>query len=148
MCPVTVRRAEKVELGPEPASVGHARRFVRRVLTDWGFDELVDTVALLTSELATNALLHARTGFAVVVSRDDEQVRVDVLDGSGVAPRQRTTSATAITGRGIAMVAQLATSWGPTPPRELGGYAKGVFFTVPLVGVGEAAWHGSRLEEL
>ena len=146
--PVTVRGAEKLELAAEPASVGQARRFVRRVLTDWGLDELVDTVALLTSELATNALLHARTGFAVVISRDDQQVRVDVLDGSTALPRQRRRSTTAATGRGIAMVAQLAGSWGPTAPRDLHGYAKGVYFCVPLAGVEDTAWHGNWLDGL
>ena len=111
--------------------MGQARRFVRRVLDDWGLEELVDTVTLLTSELATNAVLHARTAFAVVVSRSSKDVRVDVLDGSGVQPRNRQPSALAATGRGVNMVAALADQWGATPDTQLHGFAKGVFFTVP-----------------
>ena len=35
-------------------------------MNDWGLDEdLVDVAALLTSEVVTNALLHARTPFTV-----------------------------------------------------------------------------------
>ena len=124
----------RVDLPAEPASVGQARRFVRGVLADWGLESLVDTVTLLTSELATNAVLHARTGFAVVVSWSPKDVRVDVLDGSAVAPRPRQPSLTAATGRGVNMVAALADHWGPTPQTQLHGFAKGVYFTVPTVG--------------
>jgi anti-sigma regulatory factor (Ser/Thr protein kinase) len=121
----------RVDLPAEPASVGQARRFVRRVLGDWDLDELVDTVTLLTSELATNAVLHARTAFAVVVSCSARDLRVDVLDGSGVQPRTRQPSALAATGRGVNMVATLADRWGATPEAQLDGFAKGVFFTLP-----------------
>jgi hypothetical protein len=120
-----------VDLPAEPASVGQARRFVRGVLADWKLESLVDTVTLLTSELATNAVLHARTGFAVVVSVSAREVRVDVLDGSAVTPRSRQPSLTAATGRGVNMVAALADHWGATPQTQLHGFAKGVYFTVP-----------------
>lgn len=121
----------RVDLPAEPASVGQARRFVRAVLDDWGLDELIDTVTLLTSELATNAVLHARTAFAVVVSRSTAGLRVDVLDGSVVTPRTRQPTPTAATGRGVNMVAALADHWGATPESQLHGFAKGVYFTMP-----------------
>ena len=105
---------------------------MRTVLGDWDLEQLVDTVQLLTSELATNAVLHARTRFAVVVSRTSACLRVDVLDGSSVPARSRRPSVTAGTGRGVAMVERLASQWGPTPETELEGFAKGVYFTVPL----------------
>lgn len=127
-----VHQSLRVDLPAEPASVGQARRFVRRALEDWQLDGLVDTVMLLTSELATNAVLHARTAFAVVVSRSHAEVRVDVLDGSAVAPRERQPSPLAGTGRGVGMVAALADHWGATPETQLLGFAKGVYFTVPL----------------
>ena len=100
------------------------------MLADWGLTELSDTVVLLTSELATNAVLHARTAFAVVVTHAHAELRVDVLDGSVVGPRERRPSPTAATGRGVGMVATLADAWGPTPELELQGFAKGVYFTV------------------
>lgn len=137
---VTVRDAERLDLEAQPASVGEARRFVRKVLGSWGYEDAVDTAALLTSELATNAVLHARTSYAVVITHDDEMVRVEVLDGSQVLPRPRANSATAATGRGVAMVARLATSWGTTPESRLDGFAKGVWFTVPQTGSVEDVW--------
>ena len=145
---VTVRDAERLDLEPQPSSVAEARRFVRKVLGSWGYDELIDTVALLTSELATNAVLHARTAFAVLVARDDAQVRVDVLDGSSVTPRRRTNSTTAATGRGVALVDRVASGWGTTPASRLDGFAKGVWFTVPLSAGSGDAWGGDWLEGL
>src|SRR5258708_29857105 len=53
---------------PEPAAAAAARRFVRDTLQLWELtgrsarqDELVDDAVLLTSELVTNAALHAGT---------------------------------------------------------------------------------------
>lgn len=128
---VHLPQSARVDLPAEPASVGQARRFVRGVLDDWGLHDLIDTVQLLTSELATNAVLHARTAFAVVVSRTAQAVRVDVLDRSSVTPRNRQPSLTAATGRGVNMVEALAEQWGATPEAQLDGFAKGVYFTLP-----------------
>ena len=123
-------QSARVDLPADPASVRQARRFIRGVLHDWELEELVDTVELLTSELATNAVLHARTDFAVVASRTRAGIRVDVLDGSEVTARVRQPSATAGTGRGVNMVAAMADKWGQTPPAQLRGFAKGIYFTV------------------
>ena len=46
------------ELAPCPESVGEARRFTRETLQRWGLAELFDDVALVASELVTNALRH------------------------------------------------------------------------------------------
>lgn len=51
---------------PEPAAVGAARRFVRDTLRSWelagpAWGQLVEDAVLLTSELVTNAVLHAGT---------------------------------------------------------------------------------------
>ena len=50
---------------PEVASVATARRFVGETLRSWGVDE-VDDAMLLTSELVTNAIVHAGTEVEVV----------------------------------------------------------------------------------
>ena len=53
---------------PEPTAAAAARRFVRDTLQTWftsgattGGDGLVDDAVLLTSELVTNAVVHAGT---------------------------------------------------------------------------------------
>jgi anti-sigma regulatory factor (Ser/Thr protein kinase) len=124
----------RVDLEGSPASVGEARRFVRRTLQSWHLEAAVDATMLLTSELATNAVLHARSGFAVLVAQHGDQVRVEVLDSSPVPPRRRHNSPTAATGRGVGLVETLSTAWGVTPKDQLEGFAKGVWFTVPIEG--------------
>ena len=139
---VVVHDALRLDLQGAPGSVAEARRFVRQALQSWQLDEVVDTALLLTSELATNAVLHARSTFAVLVARQGEQIRVDVLDSSPVPPLRRHNSLTAATGRGVGLVASLAADWGLTPADRLDGFAKGVWFTLPISGVAppEIAW--------
>jgi anti-sigma regulatory factor (Ser/Thr protein kinase) len=137
----------RLDLPADPASVGRARRFVRTTLEDWELDQAVELATLLVSELATNAVLHARTAYAVEVTRGAADVRVEVFDGSAVAPRQRANSASAATGRGVALIDRLATSWG-TQPAGQQGFAKSVWFTVTLAEAGASAWGGDWLEGL
>src|SRR5437763_9953531 len=71
-------------LEPDVMSPRLARQFVASILRDWELDHLLDQAQLLTSELATNAVLHARTPMVLTVTRDDERamLRVTVLDNS------------------------------------------------------------------
>ena len=70
------------ELAAEPAGVSVARAFVARHLRDHDVADLVDDVQLAVSELATNAIMHARTSFSVLLAGRDGSVRLDVGDGS------------------------------------------------------------------
>ena len=93
-------------------SPGQARHFVVDTLAAWGCWTLLDDAALITTELATNAVLHARTGFTVVVSRRPEgTVRIAVRDASPVGPRPRQARPFDGSGRGLHLVATLATRW-------------------------------------
>lgn len=102
----------EVTLPGAPSSVPAARRFVEGILTSWGHPETSWTAALLVSELSTNCTLHARTAFTVRVELQDEQVRLQVTDGSLRAPAVRDYGTTATTGRGLQLVAELANDWG------------------------------------
>ena len=75
----------------------------------------MDTVALLVTELATNAVLHAGTAFRVVIDQSDSHIVVRVKDGSARVPAVRHYPTDAMTGRGLALVAQLADAWGVQP---------------------------------
>lgn len=102
----------EVSLPGAPSSVPTARRFVESILTSWGRPETGWTAALLVSELSANCTLHARTDFTVRVELHEEQVRLQVTDGSLRAPAVRDYGTTATTGRGLRLVAQLAHDWG------------------------------------
>lgn len=92
-------------------AVREARRFVRACLGD-ASGAAVDDVLLATSELASNAVNHAHSGFAVQVALHENCVRVGVRDTSPVSPRLLPMTGTEASGRGIATVAMLSVRWG------------------------------------
>jgi anti-sigma regulatory factor (Ser/Thr protein kinase) len=75
-------------------------------------DEVVDTVELLTSELVTNAVIHARSAPELLVRLGDTVVHVEVCDSDASPPTRRRTGVDAASGRGIAIVEELASTWG------------------------------------
>ncbi|MFC7921636.1 ATP-binding protein [Streptomyces cinereoruber] len=117
-----------VTLASEPASVPTARRYVARILTDWGLDALseqADAVRLIVSELATNAVLHTfgqSPTFTVDVRLEDgEQLHVGVTDSHPRRPRRLPAAVQQDNGRGMAIIRSLAVESGgrlsvtPTP---------------------------------
>ena len=103
----TVRRFDD-----DPRAPRAARRFVVETLEGWKLWELCDDAALVVSELATNAVLHARSDFSVVVSWQGTAVRVSVRDASAAAPVRQDVPVLATAGRGVALVAAIAGRWG------------------------------------
>lgn len=102
----------EVTLPGEAGSVPTARHFVESTLTAWGEPDTGWAAALVVSELSANCTLHARTGFTVRVELAGARVRVAVSDGSSRAPAVRDYGTDATTGRGLRMVAELASAWG------------------------------------
>jgi len=88
-----------------------------------------DVARLLTSELVTNTIVHAQTDIDLLVHVDSERVRVEVQDEDDHLPAPSHPSAEAMSGRGLQIVAGMATAWG-VDPRERG---KVVWFEVPAV---------------
>ena len=90
----------------------------RRLLTDTlrlvGYDgDLLDDARLVVSELAANAVVHARSPFTVSIHSRDSTLRILVRDESRVVPTVREVSSdTAPSGRGMQLVAALASRWG------------------------------------
>lgn len=78
---------------------------------------MADVVSLLTSELVTNAILHAGSKVDVAVCVDGDVVRVEVADASPRIPSPSQHPSDAQTGRGLAVVESQASDWGtrPTP---------------------------------
>jgi anti-sigma regulatory factor (Ser/Thr protein kinase) len=90
-----------------------ARRFLADGLRGWGCDSvLLDDAQLVVSELAANAVLHARTAFSVVARWEEDGVLVSVDDSSPAMPILRNPGPATPTGRGLRLVALLARDWG------------------------------------
>lgn len=66
----------------------------------------------LVSELATNAVIHARTRFSVSVSLEGDCLRLTVADRSPRSPVTKSHSREATTGRGLSLVGALSDDWG------------------------------------
>jgi anti-sigma regulatory factor (Ser/Thr protein kinase) len=119
---MTGRREGPAELrspvSNDPADVAQARRAVREALRRWELDLDPDVVALLVSELVTNALVHGRPPMELRASRVGGGLRVEVLDGEGERrPRRRSVRPAADDphGRGLTIVSALASRWGTAP---------------------------------
>ncbi|WP_229068736.1 STAS domain-containing protein [Actinoplanes sp. DH11] len=106
--------------GPEPTSVSAARRLVAESCAAWGWSDLTERACMIASELATNAIRHTGAEYEVMVSGTEVFLRVAVRDNSPAMPRliERPGTSGAIVpagnGRGLRIVAGLATLWGGT----------------------------------
>ncbi|AZM55896.1 PAS domain S-box protein [Streptomyces sp. WAC 01529] len=113
---ITARAAATFE--PVGRSVATARSFVRDTLQGWGFTDIVDDAVVLTSELVTNAVVHAGTAADVLCLRSDDAVRIEVSDRypEREIPLQQSSlnmgSPDREGGRGLQLCAALATRWG------------------------------------
>ncbi len=120
----------RLELPPEPRSVREARGLVRTALAGWALEHLEAPAVLLVSELATNVVLHARTPFVVTAEQRGEVLRISITDASANRPSRRRHGVQAGTGRGLGLVATLATEWGAEPAEH--PFAKTVWFELPV----------------
>ena len=98
----------------EVGSVPSARNFVTRHLIEHNLSSLGDDVRLVTSELATNATLHARTPFTVSLEQRVRGVLLTVQDGSPSAPEKVEAQVMDTHGRGLLLVAHTSHDWGMT----------------------------------
>jgi anti-sigma regulatory factor (Ser/Thr protein kinase) len=122
---MTVRRS----FGLNRASVGASRKFVAGTLADVP-EDIRESAVLMMSELATNAVVHALTGFEVCIERTATQVRVEVADVGEGEPRLRSPSSSEPHGRGLRIVEELSDEWGMVESDDHSG--KTVWYVVRL----------------
>ncbi|HEX2143739.1 MAG TPA: SpoIIE family protein phosphatase [Glycomyces sp.] len=111
------RFARRLRLPADDRSPAAARAAVRAVLAEAGLSELLDETLLLTTELATNGVVHAGTDINLTVAADPIGVRVTVTDyrSGGIDPLDTAMpEVTAEGGRGLLLVDRFASSWGTT----------------------------------
>ncbi|MCL6731469.1 SpoIIE family protein phosphatase [Streptomyces neyagawaensis] len=113
---ITARAAASFD--PVSRSVATARSFVRDTLQGWGFADIVDDAVVLTSELVTNAVVHAGTSADVLCLRSEDGVRIEVADR--YPEREIPLQSSAVNmgspdregGRGLQLCAAMAGHWG------------------------------------
>ncbi|MFB7913590.1 SpoIIE family protein phosphatase [Streptomyces sp. NPDC056061] len=112
----------------EPEQISVARQQLRELLRDWADPEQVDAAVLMTSEMATNVLVHT-DGDALLVAKatgehGERRLRVEVADGSDELPHRRRPGEMASSGRGLVLMEMLADAWGVDPR----GAGKSIWF--------------------
>ncbi len=115
-------------LTPEPSTAKIARSAAITSLTEWKVPELLDITELLVSELVTNAIRYAATPFELAIRRGRDALYVEVSDDDSRVPRLLHPTDDDEGGRGLQLVAELATNWGARPTRT----GKTVWFQLDL----------------
>jgi anti-sigma regulatory factor (Ser/Thr protein kinase) len=119
----------ELTLAPTVDSVGAARRLVCEALSEWDLDGLIYTATLLTSEVITNSILHARTAIVLTIEHTSpDTVTISVHDGSALLPRRRQHARDATTGRGLELLDRLSENW----RMQKDGDGKTLTFTVSM----------------
>lgn len=120
-----------VTLPSDPASVSAARTYVVGTLAEWGLPsdtDTAETVRLIVSELATNAVQHtlgqSPTFTVDLVLERDEQLRIGVTDSHPRFPRRLPAAVQQDNGRGMVIIRWLTAECGGSlsvrPTREGG----------------------------
>jgi serine phosphatase RsbU (regulator of sigma subunit)/anti-sigma regulatory factor (Ser/Thr protein kinase) len=144
----------RVRLPADRRTPAAARAVVRSVLEEARLHPLLDAALLLTTELSTNAVVHAGTDLDLEVVADRHGLTVTVIDAArGVVtageagpakayrPAARALADLSDRGRGLLLVDHFATRWGTT--HHAGG--KGVWFQLARDGADPVALGGAGL---
>ena len=105
-----IRSARRFDASPDAPRA--SRLFAMSMLEGLECRKLIDDVALVVTELATNAVVHARSAFTVTIGSSGGAVRVEVSDGSRTPPSMRTPPLRARGGRGLFLIDRVASTWG------------------------------------
>jgi anti-sigma regulatory factor (Ser/Thr protein kinase) len=112
--------------GPDARSVGAAREFSLATLRRWGVADRTDDIAVVLSELLTNALRHSAASPAglapvrVALVQPGRFVLVVVTDPGRQVPVLREPDYLAESGRGLHVINALSDTWGCTTPTDAG----------------------------
>ncbi|MFH8407136.1 SpoIIE family protein phosphatase [Streptomyces sp. NPDC018019] len=106
------------DLEAVPEAVGEGRAFVTEFLASCGCPHLADDARLLTSELLTNVVCHAKGPIGLRLCRSAREITIEATDHSTHLPHQRTAGLVDESGRGLTLVDTLADSWGSRPTED------------------------------
>lgn len=115
---------DELDYTPTPKNVTRARLRTAELAMKWGYSALAGDVALVTSELTTNALLHGSIRDRLIRVRllaTDTVLRLEVSDPRGErVPSPREAAPHEQFGRGLTLVSGLCHEWGYGPRLGVG----------------------------
>jgi CheY-like chemotaxis protein len=101
-----------VDLGPQPADVPAARRFLAEHCRRWDCANLISDAQVVVTELVTNAFVHAGTRCELRAGLTDRALRLQVTDYGPGMPDPQAADDRAEGGRGLLLVSALCVAWG------------------------------------
>lgn len=101
----------RLALVPTPTSAAAARAFVRQHCSRWGLGELADVATLLTSELVTNAIVHAASPIELQLELQEPHLNIVVHDHDPHVVRALRAGQSEHQ-RGLLIVDSVAKAWG------------------------------------
>jgi anti-sigma regulatory factor (Ser/Thr protein kinase) len=130
-------RAVLEELLPVAGASRRARDMVTDACLRWDLPNVVGAAAIIISELVSNVVDHAHTPMTIEVAHRDSHLYLAVHDGASTppVPKDLAGDTRALRGRGLMLIAAVATTWGYDPNN--GG--KTVWATVALAPDGTRA---------
>jgi hypothetical protein len=96
-----------------------ARHFAVGAVRRWGAADMTDDVALVVTELAANAIVHAHSGFTLAMSVQGDLIRISVRDGTPL-PSAGARALPPAPLHGLGAVDALASRWGIRPLGQAG----------------------------
>ena len=135
-CPKVASRTP----GTDAGSVRGARDFTVATLQRWGATDRWEDIAIVVSELLTNALQHALPGpgaprprcpLRLGLLQPGPYVLCAVADPSQQPPVPKEPSYLDETGRGLHLISALADTWGYTTPSDTGKVVWAMFSAKP-----------------
>lgn len=122
-------------LAMQPESAARARQFVESQCRAWGCEDALDDALLITSELVTNAVIHARSNPHLLTCLVGDVVRIEVIDDSQETGEVREVDPFDERGRGLFIVDAISQTWGTERTR----HGKRMWAEVPCRHLAEAA---------
>jgi hypothetical protein len=143
----------------DATGVRAARDFTVTTLQRWGVAERCEDIAIVVSELLTNALRHALpapggtgtgTGWPIRLGllQPGQFVVCAVADPSRAAPVPQQPEHFGETGRGLHVIAALSDRWGYTVPTDMGKVLWAMFSARQPAALGARPASGLRAIEL
>jgi anti-sigma regulatory factor (Ser/Thr protein kinase) len=101
-----------MRLSSEPMVASRGRQFVATTLASWGLTDRRDAVAMIVTELISNAVRHSRSPLALRLHHVQGRLIVEVADGDDRQPRRIKAAVNDENHRGLFIVDVLARRWG------------------------------------
>jgi hypothetical protein len=106
------RRVSVMGLSAEPLVAARGRKFVASTLASWGLADRGDAVAMIVTELISNAVRHSNSPLSLRLHHVDGRLIVEVADGDDRQPRRIQAAVQDENHRGLYIVDVLARRWG------------------------------------